>query len=113
MAGMLGVILRYMIVLLFSSSQFWQATLIVNVLGCFIFGVVVSVADYFEISELLKACLLVGLCGALTTFSTFAYDLIRLLSNQEFNMAVMYFIGSNVLSIVGFGLGYVVPMMFK
>ena len=107
------MMLRYLIILACNHFHFSISTLIVNVLGCFIFGLVLAFSDQLHVSEFVKVCLMVGLCGALTTFSSFAYDLIRLLANQQFNWAIIYFIGTNVLSIIGFGCGYLVPTLFK
>ena len=104
---------RYLIVLATNAVHFSISTLLVNVIGCFLFGVIVSISDHFQMPDLLKTCLLIGFCGALTTFSTFAYDLIRLLANQQINLAIGYFIGTNILSIIGFGAGFLLPTLFK
>ncbi len=50
----------------------WQlGTLVVNVLGCFAFGILVSALRPQSATAL---TLLTGFLGAYTTFSTFAYD---------------------------------------
>lgn len=112
-AGLLGVGLRYWFIVMFSSSHFAIPTLIVNTLGCFIFGLVIAFSDQIQVSEIIKLSLLVGLCGALTTFSSFAYDLIRLISHEKFSYACIYFLSTNILSIIGFSLGYFLPNSIK
>jgi CrcB protein len=49
-------------------------TLAVNLLGCFLFGVVIELSRDRVDEALLRLVLLTGLAGAFTTFSTFAFD---------------------------------------
>ena len=49
-------------------------TLVVNVLGCFLFGLVIEVSRGRVDEAFLRLLLLTGLAGAFTTFSTFAFD---------------------------------------
>jgi CrcB protein len=71
--GALGATVRYLVGVWLSDARYPVPTLVVNVLGSALFGLVLAVAAG-------DAVLLfgVGLCGALTTFSTFAVDTVRL-----------------------------------
>ncbi|MFM1918766.1 MAG: hypothetical protein RLZZ303_400 [Candidatus Hydrogenedentota bacterium] len=55
-------------------SQFPFATMVVNLLGCFLFGVVAGLVERGNlVSPAAEMALLVGFLGAFTTFSTFAF----------------------------------------
>src|SRR5687767_11099655 len=62
------------------ASQSWLGhrcpwgTLAVNMLGCFLFGLVIEFSRDRADEALLRLLLLTGLAGAFTTFSTFAFD---------------------------------------
>ena len=55
------------------------ATLCVNALGSFLIGVLLSL----NLSENLRLFLVVGALGGFTTFSTFSYETVRLLSSGQ------------------------------
>lgn len=61
------------------DSVFPWGTLAVNVVGSFLFGVIASVAKEGELSTAAVAAFGVGFCGALTTYSTFGYETLRLI----------------------------------
>lgn len=64
-------------------------TLTVNMTGCFAIGVLATIATrthYF--SPAVQQCLLTGLLGSLTTFSTFALDSLNLLQDGRTAAAV-------------------------
>lgn len=58
------------------ESRFPWGTLTVNVLASFVFGIVAGAAG--KVSPQLQALLATGFCGALSTFSTFSYETVRL-----------------------------------
>lgn len=93
----LGGMLRYWasnFVYKFLPPDFPYGTLVVNVLGSFIIGIVMF---YFNENKLIspttRVFLTVGFCGGLTTFSTFSFETINLLKEREF-----YFAGLNILA---------------
>ncbi|CZE45769.1 fluoride efflux transporter CrcB [Campylobacter geochelonis] len=59
-------------------------TLFVNVMGGFLIGVFMTLSDKFVINSELRSLLVTGFLGALTTFSTFAYENILLLQSGNF-----------------------------
>lgn len=61
------------------DSVFPWGTLAVNVVGSFLFGVIAALARDGELSAAAVPGLGVGFCGALTTYSTFAYETLRLI----------------------------------
>ena len=65
--------------------DFPLATLCVNALGSFLIGVLLSL----NLSENLRLFLVVGALGGFTTFSTFSYETVRLLSSGQ-NLAAFF-----------------------
>ncbi|BCJ30053.1 fluoride efflux transporter CrcB [Actinocatenispora sera] len=80
------------------DSVFPWGTFTVNMLGSFLLGLVVGGAG--AISPGVTALLGTGLCGALTTYSTFSYETLRLLSTGGRSLAVL-----NVVASLAGGLG--------
>jgi fluoride exporter len=83
----LGAPLRYLVDLFVQSRHDglmpW-GTLAVNVSGALLLGVVAGVVDATGSHEWLLALLGTGFCGALTTFSTFSFETMRLLEENAF-----------------------------
>jgi len=82
------------------DSVFPWGTFTVNVIGSFILGLLVHGTTAHHLPGSLGALLGVGLCGALTTYSTFGYETIRLLEDRVRAYAVL-----NVAASVVAGLG--------
>ncbi|NGM12488.1 fluoride efflux transporter CrcB [Verrucosispora sioxanthis] len=76
-----GAPLRYLVdraVQARHGSAFPWGTLVVNVIGSLLLGVLIGGAAVGAVPGSLVALLGVGLCGALTTYSTFGYETVRL-----------------------------------
>ena len=73
----LGGILRYL-VSLWTQSKGWTtfpwATLIVNVVGCFLITLILTIAAAITMRTSLRLFLTTGIMGGLTTYSTFDYE---------------------------------------
>lgn len=82
--AVVGAPLRYVTDVLIQHRHdgvFPWGTLAVNVVGSFLFGLLVSAATGGSVAEGIVASAGIGFCGALTTFSTFSYETLRLLEN--------------------------------
>jgi CrcB protein len=81
-------------------------TLIVNVLGSFLIGLL---AGYFGfrtgMSQHLRLFLTTGILGGFTTFSAFSLDAALLVERHAYALAAGYIVGSVGLSLVGLFLG--------
>ena len=90
---------------LFGADYPWH-TLIVNVAGCFIMGVLTEMAALrFNFSQEMRLFLTTGILGGFTTFSAFALDFTLMAERREFLAAGGYAIASVVLSIAACFLG--------
>ena len=74
--GGIGAILRYLIGLIPVGAQnnFPIKTLLINVIGAFVIGLISVLAEKYQVSPLLVLTLKTGVCGGFTTFSTFALE---------------------------------------
>ena len=108
-AGTLGTLARYGLgglVQRLHESAFPWGTLVVNTLGCFLFGVVWALAEErLVISGETRLVLLVGFMGAFTTFSTYAFETGAMLRDAEWLLAASNLLAHNVLGIACFFVG--------
>lgn len=103
LGGFIGSVLRYLISLIpiNESFVFPIKTLITNVIGAFVIGIIVSLSlKSIQINENLTLFLKVGLCGGFTTFSTFALESTNLFQNNHIGLSILYIILSVSLSIL-------------
>ena len=63
-------------------------TLAVNVIGSLVLGVVTGLAVAHDLPEAVTLGVGTGFCGALTTYSTFSYETLRLLESRAVLLAV-------------------------
>ncbi len=109
--GVLGAIARYAIAEALPSSgrEFPTATFVTNLTGAFILGALVEGLARMGPDDGWRrsARLLVGtgICGAYTTYSTFAVDSDQLLRAHRFGLAAFYALGTVVLGLGATGLG--------
>ena len=81
LGAVVGAPLRYLTdraVQLKHDTVFPWGTLVVNVTGCLVLGLLTGAAASGHASPHLQLLLGTGLCGALTTYSTFSYETLRL-----------------------------------
>jgi CrcB protein len=98
--GAAGSVLRYAVgraVQGASASGFPIGTMVVNVSGCFLIGILVRQFLNMQVSPELRALLIVGFCGGFTTFSTFSAETIGLIEGGEYARAASYVVLSVAL----------------
>jgi CrcB protein len=100
--GGLGSLLRFIIAVLIgkTSVSLPLATLSSNVVSCFIFGCFIYI--YHErnlIPDNYKHLILIGICGGLSTFSTFSYETFELIKQGLIGWAIANIIISFTLCI--------------
>ncbi|WP_253610935.1 fluoride efflux transporter CrcB [Bifidobacterium pseudolongum] len=82
-------------------------TLIVNLAGSFILGMMVGLMMHGVVSPNVKALVVTGFCGGLTTFSTFISEVVALFDDGRGMHAWAYWIGSVILGLACVWLGMV------
>ena len=83
--GGIGAVLRFSLALWVDSrapSVFPWGTLAVNILGCFLIGLIATLADEHRmLSPSLRLLIVPGILGGFTTFSTFGLETWRLIED--------------------------------
>ena len=105
-----GGTLRYILsVGLSKLGRLWAfpiGIMVINILGCFLIGVLYG---YFKskatTDPVLPLLLMTGVLGGFTTFSTFSFETIQLLQQNEWLKAAFYVVGSVGLGVAACYLG--------
>jgi len=104
LGGALGAIARYLVGVWFVErwgTGFPYGTLLINVSGCFLIGLFLTLsAERFDLHEAWRFLVPIGFIGAYTTFSTYAYETVRLVAGGALARALLYVAVSTV---VGYG----------
>ena len=100
--GFLGSILRYSISLSLKKVQWLGSslppTLIANLLGCFLIGVLLGYSGKLSKDALLLTT--TGFCGGFTTFSTFSFESFQYLQKGDYKTAFIYILSSVIIGVV-------------
>ncbi|WP_372751112.1 fluoride efflux transporter CrcB [Labilibaculum sp.] len=88
------------------DTLFPIGTMMVNILGCFLIGLIYSLAERNNLmGSDMRMFMAVGFCGGFTTFSSFAFDQINLLKDSGFLYLSFYVGGSVFLGFLAVYLG--------
>lgn len=93
-----GACVRWAIGEIVVVDAFPWHTLLVNVVGCAAFAAVTARPIPMRVDRLLAA----GFCGGLTTFSTFAVEIVDLIDRDKAGIAIIYVTLSLLLGLVAF-----------
>lgn len=102
--GAIGAGARYLIGHAFAARgliAFPWATLTINVVGCFLMGVLIELlAQRFQGSPELRTFLATGVLGGFTTFSAFSLEFATLFERGETTAAALYVVLSVALTLL-------------
>ncbi|MFJ7280571.1 fluoride efflux transporter CrcB [Kitasatospora sp. NPDC098663] len=109
LGGILGAPLRYLMdktVQARHDSVFPWGTFLINVSGAFILGALTGATHAHGLPSNAMLLLGTGICGALTTFSTFTFETVRLLEDGSLAEAGLNAIGSLATGLTAAFAGY-------
>ena len=108
--GALGTLARFSVIQItpkIFQSIFPIGTLTVNLLGCFLIGLVSGVMNtkLINIDDNFNNYIVIGFLGGFTTFSSFSQDFFDLINNSNYLFAFLYIFISVFFGLLMFYLG--------
>lgn len=109
LGGGIGSVFRYLTSVVVNrhfQTIFPWATLIANVLGCLIIGLLLGFIERYQLTNPgLKYFFITGFCGGYTTFSSFASENMSLFQSQNTGIAFLYIAASILTGLFAVWLG--------
>ena len=108
LAGGVGAVARFVLDGLVRSrlaSWFPVGTVVVNVTGSFVLGLVTGLALAHVVPEEMRLVVGTGFCGGYTTFSTASFETVRLVEQRRVGAALLNGVGTLVVTVCVAGLG--------
>ncbi|MBI3365598.1 MAG: fluoride efflux transporter CrcB [Ignavibacteriae bacterium] len=95
------------------GGDFPYGTLVVNVVGCFLIGVLMmGMENRFLLNPSIRVFLTIGILGGFTTFSSFSYETIALLRDGQLLFGLFNVFASIVTCLLATYLGTVIAKLF-
>ncbi|HEX3019032.1 MAG TPA: CrcB family protein [Chitinispirillaceae bacterium] len=112
--GFVGSMLRYLMTRLFQDFHSIPfGTLISNLGGCFIIGIVTGLSvDIPVLSSESRLLLATGLCGGFTTLSSLIYELAQFFNEDEYLIGSFYLTGTLLGAALAFFIGTALVKLF-
>lgn len=107
--GAIGSLARYGVSFLLPTTNghsFPWNTFFVNLMGCFVIGLVLGFILREKIHPSILPLLVTGVLGGFTTFSSFGLEAIQLFQNKQVPLAVYYVLGTNIAGLLLVFSGY-------
>jgi CrcB protein len=93
LGSFIGGISRYLVSLFIQNkvlSTFPYGTLAVNIIGCFLIGIIYGFSDRGNMNAEWRIFLATGIMGGFTTFSSFSNETVSMLRDAQYLQAVSY-----------------------
>lgn len=103
--GFLGAVGRYTLSTALNQGEFPLITMIINLTGSFIIGIIIGITGKLNLPPNLILFLKVGVCGGFTTFSTFSAETLALLERNKYALGIGYALISVTICVLGVWLG--------
>lgn len=104
LGAIIGANMRYLVAhtsFLYLSPSIPYGTLIVNVTGSFIVGLFfVWIAERIYVDPRWKFFVIIGFCGAYTTYSSYSFETITFIEQNNYGLAALNFLSNNVFSLL-------------
>lgn len=104
LGGAIGALTRQFVasqVIRIAGESFPWHTLLINVLGSFIMGIIFELlASKLSFHHELKAFITIGILSSFTTFSSFSLDIIILIERGQIYLAIAYIFTSVLFSVL-------------
>jgi len=103
LGGGAGAVSRYLLSLGIGSlwdGSFPLGTFLINLIGCFLIGILGGLTEKVPLDPHLRAALQTGFLGGFTTFSSFGLETFQLFRRGQAAEAAANLIGSNVLGVL-------------
>ena len=111
LAGGLGAVARFVLDGTITSARSWGypvATTAINLTGSFLLGLLAGLVGGAAVPASALLVLGTGFLGGYTTFSTAAYETVRLLEQQRWGAALVHGLGQVVVATLLAAVGYLV-----
>ncbi len=107
--GAIGSLFRFILIQITPKITFINfpiGTVIVNLIGSFLIGIVASLFEKQLLSNELRSFIVFGFLGGFTTFSAFTYEVFNLLKTGNYLNLFIYLFLSIIVSLILFYIGY-------
>lgn len=111
----IGGVFRFLVSQLIQNkflSAFPFGTLGVNILGCFVIGLVFGISEKANMAVEWRLFFATGICGGFTTFSAFTNETIGLLRDGQYGYAFFYIAASVIMGLLATFIGLLVTKPF-
>lgn len=102
LAGGLGAVARFVLDGLVRTrfpSSFPSGTVVINITGSFVLGVVTGLALGHAVPDEWRLVVGTGFCGGYTTFSTASFETVRLVELRRSGLALLNAVGTVVVTV--------------
>jgi len=104
----IGAVSRYLLSQIIHtklSMAFPWGTLIVNIVGCFLIGIIFGLSDRANLPQEWRLFLATGLIGGFTTYSAFSFETMSMLREGQLWYASAYVLASIVVGLIATFIG--------